>query len=68
MLTSCVISLMADNEVLVPPSMGQVLYAFFLDRVRSLDPALAEELHRSAPVKPFTVSPLWGRVAFEDNR
>lgn len=68
MLTSCVISLMADNEVLVPPSMGQVLYAFFLDRVRSLDPALAEELHRPAPVKPFTVSPLWGRVAFEDNR
>ena len=67
-LVSCIISLNTNNEVLVPPSMGQVLHAFFLDSVRNLEPSLAEELHRPAPIKPFTISPLWGRVAFEDNR
>ncbi|WP_159426192.1 CRISPR-associated endoribonuclease Cas6 [Desulfolucanica intricata] len=68
MLASCVIFLKVNDEVLVPPSMGQVLHAFFLDGVRTLNPGLAEELHGSVPIKPFTVSPLWGRVTFEDNR
>ncbi|MBM7854192.1 CRISPR-associated endoribonuclease Cas6 [Desulfohalotomaculum tongense] len=68
MLTSCVVFLKTKKEVLVPPSMGQVLHAFFLDRVRALEPKLAEDLHRPASIKPFTVSPLWGKVSFEDNR
>ena len=60
MLVSCVVSLIVKEEVLVPPSMGQVLHAFFLDRVRALEPGLSEMLHGQFPVKPFTVSPLWG--------
>ncbi len=67
-LTSCVIFLRTEKEVLVPPSMGQVLHAFFLDSVKKLDRQLSEQLHEPAPVKPFTVSPLWGEVVFEDNR
>ena len=68
MLVSCVVSLKVKEEVLVPPSMGQVLHAFFLDRVRALEPGLSDMLHGPHPVKPFTVSPLWGKVVFEDNR
>ncbi|OAT80410.1 CRISPR-associated endoribonuclease Cas6 [Desulfotomaculum copahuensis] len=68
MLISCVIKLSTNAELLVPPSMGQVLHAFFLDRVRNLSPELAAGLHGPAAVKPFTVSPLWGRVEFTDNR
>lgn len=68
MLTSCAIVLKVRQEVLVPPSLGQVLHAFFLNQVRNLDAGLAEELHASSSIKPFTLSPLWGKVAFEDNR
>jgi len=68
LLTSCAIVLKVRQETLVPPSMGQVLHAFFLNRVRTLDAGLAEVLHASSSVKPFTLSPLWGKVAFEDNR
>ncbi len=68
MLASCVIFLQVKQEVLVPPALGQVLHAFFLDKVRDLDPALADELHKPASLKPFTISPLWGKTAFEENR
>ena len=68
MLTSCVLYLKTDDEVLVPPSLGQVLHAFFLDRVREISSSLADDLHSPAPIKPFTISPLWGKFSFEDNR
>ncbi|ACV63726.1 CRISPR-associated protein Cas6 [Desulfofarcimen acetoxidans DSM 771] len=68
MLASCVVFLKVNREVLVPPSMGQVLHAFFLDRVRLLNPDLAGQLHSPTPLKPFSVSPLLGRVIYEDNR
>lgn len=67
MLASCAIFLQTKDEVLIPPALGQVLYAFFLNRVRNLEPDLAEELHKPAPIKPFTISPLWGKVTYEDN-
>jgi CRISPR-associated endoribonuclease Cas6 len=68
MLSSCIIFVKALQETLVPPSMGQVLHAFFLDSARSLDPDLAEKLHAAHSIKPFTVSQLNGRVTYEDNR
>lgn len=68
MLTSCVFFLAVKEESLVPPSMGQVIHAFFLDRVRAVDPAFSEELHSDVEVKPFTISPLWGRVTYQENR
>lgn len=68
MLLSCVIDLQVNQESLVPPSMGQVLHAFFLDRVRLLDQQRSEVLHRPDEIKPFTLSPLWGKVAYQDYR
>jgi len=68
LLISCIISLQVAAEALVPPALGQVLHAFFLDSVRALDAELSAELHAPAAVKPFTVSPLWGRAEFTDNR
>ncbi|MEG6617607.1 CRISPR-associated endoribonuclease Cas6 [Peptococcaceae bacterium 1198_IL3148] len=68
MLLSLVIILKVEKETLVPPSMGQVLHAFFLDSVRQVNPALSEELHQSSGIKPFTVSPLNGKVTYQDNR
>lgn len=68
MLLSCVVNLKVHQESLVPPSMGQLLHAFFLDRVRRLAEERAEDLHRAEEIKPFTVSPLWGRVTYQDNR
>lgn len=46
LLVSCIIHLGTKDEALVPPAMGQVLHAFFLDKVRDIDSGLAEELHR----------------------
>ncbi|PHJ39182.1 hypothetical protein P378_05000 [Desulforamulus profundi] len=57
MLLSCVVNLKVHQESLVPPSMGQLLHAFFLDRVRRLAEERAEDLHRAEEIKPFTVSP-----------
>lgn len=68
MLLSLVIMLRVEKEALVPPSMGQVLHAFFLDTVRQINPALSEELHRASGIKPFTISPLNGKVTYQDNR
>lgn len=68
LLASCVIFLKVNKEVMVPPSMGQILHAFFLDSVRAQDPDLAEDLHRPEPVKPYTISQLRGKVSYEDNR
>lgn len=68
MLLSCVINLKINQESLVPPSMGQVLHAFFLNRVRLLDQERAEILHRSEEIKPFTISHLWGKVTYQDCR
>lgn len=60
MLISWVISLQPAESVLVSPNLGRATHAWFLDRVRQADPALAEELHQGHGQRPFTVSNLLG--------
>ncbi len=59
MLLSWVLSLQPEREGRVPTNLGRAAHAWFLDRVRAADPALAEELHSGQGQRPFTVSNLW---------
>ena len=60
MLISWVLTLQPDEPVAVPANLGRAVHAWFLDRVRAADPALAEELHGGQGGRPFTVSDLTG--------
>ena len=60
MLISVVLSLTPTQTVTLPANLGRATHAWFLDQVRSADPALAETLHAPNQERPFTVSNLWG--------
>ncbi|HFD40356.1 MAG TPA: hypothetical protein ENJ31_10995 [Anaerolineae bacterium] len=60
MLISWVLTVQPDEPVAVSANLGRAAHAWFLDRVRAADPALAEELHGGQGVRPFTVSDLTG--------
>ncbi len=60
MLVSVVIKLAVEEASTVPIDLGRATHAWFLDRVRAADPTLAERLHQSNAVRPFTVSALRG--------
>jgi CRISPR-associated endoribonuclease Cas6 len=61
MLISAVLTLQPTAPATVPAYLGRATHAWFLDQVRSLDPALADCLHAPNQERPFTVSNLWGR-------
>lgn len=59
-LISAVLTLQPTEPVSLPANLGRATHAWFLDQVRSLDPALAGSLHSPNQERPFTVSNLWG--------
>lgn len=56
MLVSAVIELRPMRESSLPKETSRAVHAWFLDRVRAADEALAEALHRKNKAKPFTVA------------
>ena len=60
MLLSWVLTLQPEEPATVPDNLGRAANAWFLDRVRAADPALAEEIHRGHGLRPYTVSDLTG--------
>lgn len=56
------ISLIPETDVTLRPTMGHHAHAAFLSIMRESDPNLAETLHAQSTQKPFTVSPLIGKM------
>jgi CRISPR-associated endoribonuclease Cas6 len=59
MLLSWVLKLQPEEPATVPANLGRAAHAWFLDRVREADAALAAELHDRQGQRPFTASNLW---------
>lgn len=62
MLVSTVINLRAQRAGQLPLAMGEYGHAAFLSIIREVAPDLAQVLHDRDERKPFTVSPLLGRL------
>jgi len=60
MLIAAVLTLLPTEAATLPANLGAAAHAWFLNRVRAADPALAEDLHAPNAERPFTVSNLWG--------
>lgn len=60
MLLAAVITLTPAEPTSVPAALGRAVHAWFLDRVESVDRALARRLHQASGPRPFTASNLWG--------
>ena len=58
MLTSLVLQLQSPTAARLPSSLGRAGQALLLRLVQAHSPALAEELHQSNGLKPYTVSNL----------
>ena len=68
-LHSLVLLLIPRTEATVRATMGDQVHASFLQTVREVDPALSEALHApEVPIRPFTVSPLWGASRARDGK
>lgn len=59
-LISAVLTLQPAEPATLPIYLGRATHAWFLDQVRSLDPALADSLHAPNQERPFTISNLLG--------
>ena len=68
MFASFVISLKPAAPAPIGNSTGASLHALLFNLVAQENAALAEQLHADAQSKPFTVSPLRGRIKFENGR
>lgn len=55
------LKLQADGEATISPTQGHHAYGLFLALVRQSSPRLADYLHSSDSLKPFTISPLQGK-------
>lgn len=62
MIHSLLLSLRPLARTLIHITQGYRALSLFLELVRSFDPVLASRLHTEAEVKPFTVSPLGGKL------
>ena len=63
---SVLLKLNSENETCISPTQGYHAYALFLNLIRQSNPDLAEKLHRSDRVKPFTLSSLQGKFKSVD--
>ena len=61
------ISLISETDVTLRPTMGHYAHAAFLAILRESNPDLAETLHAQSAQKPFTVSPLIGKMEKRGN-
>lgn len=60
MLTSLVLQLSPTEPIDLPRDLGRASHALFLRLMGESNPALAQALHESADLKPFTCSNLFG--------
>jgi len=63
MLYSAVVNFKAQGDAVVSPTQGYRIHAMFLDMLRQASPDAAQEFHDLDGAKPFTVSPLQGRLS-----
>jgi len=68
MLASIIMRLRPLEEARLGKTPGRSLHALFLELVREADEEIAARLHASTALKPFTVSPLRGKLAWRDER
>jgi len=61
MLYSIIVNFKAQNEAVIPPTVGYYAYALFLDMMKQANSAVAQRLHDEDSTKPFTISPLQGK-------
>jgi len=64
---STLISLIPETDVTLRPTMGHHAHAAFLSILKQSDPEIAEAVHAPAAQKPFTVSPLIGKMEKRGN-
>ena len=60
-LYSVILELKAEGEATISPTQGHHAYGLFLALMRRANAKMAEELHKSDTIKPFTISPLQGK-------
>jgi len=60
-LYAVLLKLKADGEAIISPTQGHHAYGLFLSLIRQSSPRMADELHGSDSMKPFTISPLQGK-------
>jgi CRISPR-associated endoribonuclease Cas6 len=65
-LYSTVLKLKTPDEQVISATQGYHAYALFLNLIRQSKPELAEKLHESTQVKPFTLSTLQGKFEHVD--
>ncbi len=68
MFASFVVSLQPQEPASLSGNLGASLHGLFFNLVAQQDGALAERLHADAQSKPFTVSPLRGRMQHQNGR
>ena len=61
------ISLIPETDVTLRPTMGHHAHAAFLSILKQSDLKIAEAVHAPAAQKPFTVSPLIGKMKKQGN-
>ena len=64
---STLISLIPETDVTLRPTMGHHAHAAFLSILKQSNPEVAAAVHAPAAQKPFTVSPLIGKMETRGN-
>lgn len=62
MLYSVIVNFKAQADAIVSPTLGYHAYALFLDILRQSNETMAQKVHDLQGQKPFTLSPLQGRI------
>jgi CRISPR-associated endoribonuclease Cas6 len=60
-LYATLLKLKADGEATISPTQSYHAYGLFLALIRQSSPKMADEMHDSDSMKPFTISPLHGK-------
>lgn len=60
-LYAVLLKLKADGDAIISPTQGHHAYGLFLELIRRANSSMADELHASDSMKPFTISPLQGK-------
>jgi len=60
-LYAVLLKLKANGDAIISPTQGHHAYGLFLALMRRSNLSMADELHASDSIKPFTISPLQGK-------